>query len=171
MAITRCYRCGKLASTDYACNVCGSERHIELGVSDQPSVPLEDRKAYVETVPWVKRLKKKVQCDGWMPKNKKCKNPAEWSYRWTSSRNWRNTQKRQHFCWNHLSSRGLYGDMQEEARWQRWQEKNPPPWRKDDDVRRQGSEPKGEGETRERSIPKSNRVQSDAEVGASDGDQ
>ena len=99
--------------------------------------PLEERKAHLATVPWVRRLKRKVPCNGWMEGRKKCKNPAEWSYRrlrggpvWFLVR--RDEPTWAHFCWSHLWSRGFYGGMEEEQRWLRWLEKNPPPWRKPD---------------------------------------
>jgi hypothetical protein len=97
-------------------------------------VPLETRKQYIATAPWVRRLKKKVPCDGWMEGRKKCKNPAEWSYRrlraaWGGGYLVRRDESAWvHFCWSHLGSRGLYGSMEEEARWKAWMDKNPPSW-------------------------------------------
>jgi hypothetical protein len=97
-------------------------------------IPLEDRKAYIATAPWIRRLKRKVPCDGWMQGRKKCKNPAEWSYRKLrrESPGWYLVAKSEpvwvHLCWSHLGSRGLYSNMSEEARWQRFQKRNPPPW-------------------------------------------
>lgn len=99
-----------------------------------PRIPLEDRKAYTATIPWVRRLVRKTACDGWMPNRKKCKVKAEWSFR--RLRKYRgywlvhpDEPKWVHYCWNHLSSRGLYGSMEEEERTQNWTKKNPPPWR------------------------------------------
>jgi hypothetical protein len=127
--LTRCYRCGKLASAERACSVCGSERHIEKGLDELPRIPLEDRKAYIATAPWIRRLKRTVACQGWMSGGRKCKKPAEWSYR-RRGRTWWANQKPEliHLCWTHLSSSGLRRDPAEEERWEKFQKNSPPPW-------------------------------------------
>lgn len=98
-----------------------------------------ERQALIVTHPGVRKLKAATQCEGfvsgtpmreiynWGPGRKNpplprrtCKNPAWWrftalkrkrSYGWEGARN---------LCWSHLIHQGVYGDMDEDARTQRW---------------------------------------------------
>jgi hypothetical protein len=133
---------------------------------------LEDRKKYIATAPWVRRLKRKVACDGWMEGRKKCKKPAEWSYRRLrrESPGWYLVAKDEptwsHFCWAHLISRGLYGNMSEETRWRKFQDEYPAPWDEElyEEIRRLNAESAREGE-----VPRPDDVRTDAEGGTRDG--
>lgn len=126
--LTRCHRCGKLANTLRPCAVCGGTAHIEPDLELLPRIPLEDRKAYAATAPWVRRLKRPVACEGWMEGRKRCKKKAEWSYRTRSSRRWWGPSELRHLCWVHLGVGGFHRDPGEEERWDKFQEINPPPW-------------------------------------------
>lgn len=91
--------------------------------------PLAERRAYVETLPWVRRLKKPAICTGWHHASegkRACKNLARWSYRHVKGMMRRGETG--YYCWAHVMSRGLYGDMDEEARTEKWIDKHPPPW-------------------------------------------
>lgn len=99
-------------------------------------IPLATRKAYLATIPWVTILKTPVACTGWHNKSwgkKPCPNPAYYRFKHHQQRTTARYQCGHHgevetYCWNHLSSRGLYGDHCEERRTDRWMEKHPPPW-------------------------------------------
>lgn len=91
----------------------------------------EERKAILASIPWVRRLEKPKPCDahrndmpgkayrGIVSKDPwKCKKLAHW--RFTAKRNsWSATGN---YCWPHLFSRGLYGDMLESERFEAWLE-------------------------------------------------
>lgn len=90
---------------------------------------LEERKAFIATIPWVKRLKKPQSCEGFVASRNggHCKNPGYWKFRHLKRKFFRPTVETQVLCWNHLFSRGIYGDMDEEERFARWIQRNPPP--------------------------------------------
>lgn len=105
-------------------------------------ISLKQRKAYLATIPWVRMLKKPTTCTGWHNKSfgkKPCKNQAWYSFKHHQS------YKRHghpvcdhraeigHYCWSHLISRGFYDGMCEEARFDKWVKKNPPPWETGDE--------------------------------------
>jgi hypothetical protein len=68
----------------------------------------------VDHLPWVTLRKTPTTCVGWMaPHGKRqCKKPAYWKFVATR-KSW---VKSGTYCWSHLLSRGLYGDMYEEER-------------------------------------------------------
>lgn len=68
-------------------------------------------------IPWVTRLARSRQCDG---KQGKCKLPAYWKFR-ALKRSWAASGT---YCRIHLIHNGLYGDMWEDQRIQRWWERN-----------------------------------------------
>lgn len=89
------------------------------------------RKAYAKKIPWVRWSAVAAQCEGWHGGTfgkRSCKNSAHWTFR-HSKKNFVNPGETRKYCWNHLFSRGLYGDMNEEARLVKWMERNPPPWK------------------------------------------
>jgi hypothetical protein len=61
---------------------------------------------------WVTYLKRPRPCEGWMSNRRTCKNPAH--YRFTALR--KSWAKSGVYCHNHLFSRGLLGDWEEENR-------------------------------------------------------
>lgn len=93
-----------------------------------PRYTLDERKRWAEACPWIKRLKKPVQCEGWTPRKHPCKNPAYWTYKFSKPRaRWHDVMdpgKTLHFCWNHLSSRGVAGSMTESERFHKWSQDN-----------------------------------------------
>lgn len=81
----------------------------------------------------VRKLKKPVPCTGFMANGfsfkkrregrlPKCKKNAYWTFqplkRWPSEIG--RPQPIEHFCWSHLMYRGVWGNMEEEARTWRW---------------------------------------------------
>lgn len=105
-------------------------------------ISLKQRKAYLAKIPWVRILKKSTICTGWHNKSfgkKQCPNPAYYSFKHHKARPalpWprcQHTGEMGHYCWSHLISRGFYDGMCEEARFDKWTKKNPPPWETDDE--------------------------------------
>lgn len=88
---------------------------------------LEERKAFIDTIPWVKKLDEPQSCEGFVAHRNggHCKNPGYWKYKYLK-RGWKRGLTYT-LCWNHLFSRGIYGDMDEEERFARWIQRNPPP--------------------------------------------
>lgn len=66
----------------------------------------------VDHVPWVRRLVKPLPCEGWMARGRNCRNQAHWKF--TASK--RSYARSGVYCWSHLISRGIEGDMVEERR-------------------------------------------------------
>lgn len=94
------------------------------------------RQALAESLPWVTRLRRPVPCEGFMAHTPlravfgtdeqraarpRCKNLARWRFRALR----RSCAEDGAFCWSHLMSRGLYGDMDEIVRTERWLAHNP----------------------------------------------
>lgn len=90
------------------------------------------RQRYVESLPWVTRLRRPVPCEGSMTRESmrafrgfaprpRCKNIARWRFRALR----RSYAEDGRFCWSHLMSRGLYYDTDEADRTQRWLERHP----------------------------------------------
>jgi hypothetical protein len=91
-------------------------------------------KTLVERHPGVqRRLQKPVACTGFMTtgfsfKRRRegrlriCKKPAYWTFQPLAWREGRNSARRpaEHYCWTHLIYRGVFGNMEEEARTFRW---------------------------------------------------
>lgn len=109
-----------------------------------------ERQFNMTRLPWVRRLKKPVPCDGikwstvagkdlWahgpnqsipargIQDRSRCKNNAWWHFKPLK----KSHAKEGNFCWSHLISAGIYHDMDEEARTKRWYDKNG--WEKLDD--------------------------------------
>jgi hypothetical protein len=99
-----------------------------------------ERMAFTETHPGVTRLKTPHPCEGWKSgtpskaiynwgpgrqnppiglDNYRCKNPAYWRFV-PLKRKWTGETEPRRYCWSHLLHGGLYGDMDEEARTERW---------------------------------------------------
>ena len=106
-------------------------------MSKQSQLTLELRKEMAELYPWVTRLKKPRQCQGWVGKASftrgkfTCKHPAYWKFiaskrAMFASREYKNTLTKRdltkYYCWNHLMSRGLYGEMGEYDRTRQYQD-------------------------------------------------
>jgi hypothetical protein len=103
------------------------------------SIPLEVRKGWVEALPWVRRLKKPVSCDGikWgkvalsdlfargdkpargIQDRARCKKNAEWHYKGLESSQLWVTEG--NFCWAHLP----LDHTGEHERWVRYTERYP----------------------------------------------
>lgn len=100
---------------------------------------MSKRTELAKKIPWVKYLKDSQKCNGYrsgrplkaifssMPNydpklNEKfeCKLPAHWKFRALK----KSYAEDGIYCWSHLMHRGLYGDMDEEARTERWLEKH-----------------------------------------------
>lgn len=100
-----------------------------------------ERQALAATHPGVTKLKTAHQCEGfkagtpmraiynWGPgrqnppvglDNYRCKNPAYWRFVPLKRNRIPKDTTPKHFCRSHLLSRGIYGDMDEEARTNRW---------------------------------------------------
>lgn len=89
----------------------------------------EERMALTATHPGVRRLKTAHQCQGWKAgttwkklregRAPQCKNPAYWHF---TPLKWKRIgfTEPQYVCWSHLVNGGLYGDMDETARTERW---------------------------------------------------
>lgn len=87
-----------------------------------------------EKVPWITRLKKPQKCHGyrWGSMSRKatydpvlkeryaCKKPGYWKFK-ALKKSWARDGV---YCWSHLLSGGVYGDMDEEARFERWAKKH-----------------------------------------------
>jgi hypothetical protein len=94
---------------------------------------LTGRAVVVASIPWVGRLKKPRKCDGhrWnhMPlkavhdpellKAHECKKPAYWTFKALK----RSRAQSGNYCWSHLVYHCIHGDMDEDARLQRWWKK------------------------------------------------
>jgi hypothetical protein len=103
-------------------------------------IPLAARKSYAKKFPWVEWSAIAAQCEGYHAKSegkRACKVAAHWIFTHHKVRAYTAAAKAyrchegevRRYCWNHLFSRGFYGDMCEEARTDRWMKRNPPPWR------------------------------------------
>jgi hypothetical protein len=93
------------------------------------TIPIEERKAYVATFPWIRELKRPAPCQGWHGQSRgkrACKNLARWSYRHLT--NDFDDGRTRRYCLNHLFSQGIYGSMEDEARTERWMKAHPPTW-------------------------------------------
>jgi hypothetical protein len=101
----------------------------------------QERQEQIQTHPGVRRLKAPVACEGWKsgtpmkaiytwgpgranpPVGREayaCKNPAWWRFtalRRKRSPGWEGVRN---LCWSHLIHQGVYGDMDEMARTERW---------------------------------------------------
>jgi hypothetical protein len=83
----------------------------------------------LERLPWVKRLKNAVQCQGWVASasfrrgKNSCKNPAYWKYTHSKRDPFAPIETVQYYCSNHVFSRGI-GTMYEEDRAQNWYKKH-----------------------------------------------
>jgi len=76
-----------------------------------------------ELYPWVTRLKRPRQCQGWVTNaswtrgKETCKRPAHWKFRFSARADLFGTSRgSKYFCWQHLLCRGLYGEMGEYER-------------------------------------------------------
>lgn len=87
-----------------------------------------ERMALTARHPGVRRLKRSHECEAWMFRSMKairegrvrqCKNPAYWHFT-PVKRKYMGDTKPRHLCWSHLLHQGIYGDMDEEARTNRW---------------------------------------------------
>jgi hypothetical protein len=89
-----------------------------------------ERQAAMETHPGVTRLKTAHQCEGWKSGTTlrqfqslggapRCKNPAYWRFV-PLKRKSMGLFEPSILCWSHLIHQGVYGDMDEMARTQRW---------------------------------------------------
>jgi hypothetical protein len=95
--------------------------------------PVTERSRIVEQLPWVKRLKQPVPCEGikwnkvsmkrWraiqtgnIPEEVKCKNLAHWSFKALK----KSTASSGNYCWSHLLYRGVHGNMEEAHRTNAW---------------------------------------------------
>lgn len=113
----------------------GLHDHDDAGatVNDEPPprIQFRDREAWFLLMPWVSRVRGKVQCEAhtsWAygkPKNR-CKNMAKYRYRPLKT----SFMKKGAYCWAHAT--GV--DMNENERIKRWAAKNPPPWRNDEEL-------------------------------------
>lgn len=96
---------------------------------------MSTRTELVERFPWVTRLKKPHQCseyrsgmsrkasnDPELSKKYECRNPAYWKFR-ALKKSWSEDGI---YCWSHLISRGVHGDMDEDERTMKWLKKNCP---------------------------------------------
>jgi hypothetical protein len=101
-------------------------------------ISLAKRKEILAQVPWIKLLKLPVQCEGFMSNTSLkhiygtkeqlaqkpvCKNRAFWKFTHSKRCEFHNGEV-EHFCLNHLFSRGLYGCMYEASRFDKWWNKN-----------------------------------------------
>lgn len=77
------------------------------------TIPLEVRRRITSEIPWITRLVKARQCDG---KAGRCKVRAFWRFR-ALKRSW---AKDGVYCWFHIFHAGLYYDMEEEKRTEKW---------------------------------------------------
>jgi hypothetical protein len=103
----------------------------------------QEVQAIIAEIPWVRRLKVAVPCQGfkagtpmreiynWGPggqnpplPRRTCKNNAWWHFRPLKSNPFQDGSK--DLCWSHLFSRGIYGDMDEERRTDRWLKRHHP---------------------------------------------
>ena len=87
-----------------------------------------ERMALTARHPGVRRLKRARECEAWMFRSTKairegrvrrCKNPAYWHFTPLKRKYMDNTEPR-YLCWSHLYHQGIYGDMDEEERTERW---------------------------------------------------
>ena len=103
-----------------------------------------ERKMNMARLPWVKKLDRPTTCDGikWstvalkdiyehgplsdpqpprgIQDKSRCKNRAWWHFKPLK----RSYSKEGNYCWKHLIYRGVYGDMLEEARTNKWYQKH-----------------------------------------------
>lgn len=114
----------------------------------------DTRKSWTEAyirLPWVTRLVEPRKCTGFMghtplkaiavmavkdenlspqdlayKRKFQCKNPAYWKFKGLKPgpRNPFRSDSSGTYCWSHLVSRGIYGDMDEEARTVKWFKKH-----------------------------------------------
>lgn len=95
--------------------------------------PVTERAKIAECMPWVRKLPRRVPCEGikWnavsmkmlhqirqgdIPEKVKCKKLAHWHF--TSLK--KSTATSGNYCWTHLIYRGLYGSMEESDRTEKW---------------------------------------------------
>lgn len=98
------------------------------------TLSLAQRKEIVAKIPWVTRLTKPRECQGFMshtalkhvhgtPEQRaqkpKCKKLAHWKFNFSKRDKYRSADT-EYYCWNHLFSRGLYGSMYEADRFKKW---------------------------------------------------
>jgi hypothetical protein len=74
---------------------------------------LTQRKMIVARMSWVTRLASPRPCDG---KNGTCKHRAYWKFR-ALKKSWAEDG---FYCWPHLIYHGIYADMDEEERTNKW---------------------------------------------------
>jgi len=91
----------------------------------------QERRAFLEYLPYIKRLEIYVQCDGYRPMSRKskldsvqrehyrCKKPAYWKF--TALKN--SYGESGIYCMDHLMSRGLITSYDEQARTNKYWEK------------------------------------------------
>lgn len=95
-----------------------------------PTPTRKEKQDYIAKIPWVKRLKEPVKCEGWvggasLTRGKyTCKLKAKWHFK-ALQKSYGDTGN---YCWTHLLSRGIFSDMDEEARTKKWRDKHPAPW-------------------------------------------
>ena len=97
---------------------------------------LEERKALVARIPWVKKLREPVACDGikWstvalrdlygtrtteargIQDRSRCKKRASWHFRPLK----RSDAREGNYCWSHLIYQGLFCDQDEMDRTDKW---------------------------------------------------
>lgn len=100
-------------------------------VEQERKIPLKVRQDYVAKMPFISRLKEAVPCEGWHASSRgkrPCKNLAHWKYEHSGDKRAFRRGEVHNYCWSHLISRGIWGDMPDEMRAHRWIDKHPPPW-------------------------------------------
>lgn len=87
-------------------------------VNAASTLPL--RKEMAKLYPWVTYLKRPRDCQGYTTKASRtrgkytCKHKAHWKFKFSKRADLFNTDRgTAYFCWVHLLTRGLYGDMGE----------------------------------------------------------
>lgn len=94
-----------------------------------PTYSIKQRKLWISTYPSVTPLLKPRQCEGWVSNASytrgkyTCKNAGKWLFRYDRNNEWPHDSDAI-FCWSHLSSRGVHGDMFESDKFEKWCKKN-----------------------------------------------
>jgi hypothetical protein len=98
------------------------------------SLSNEERKAILSVVPWIVKLKRPVQCQGFMnhtalkhihgtdeqrAQKPVCRNRAFWKFTHSKRCEFHNGET-EYYCTSHLYSRGVFGCMYEDNRFKTW---------------------------------------------------
>ncbi len=84
---------------------------------------LKARQNLAASLPWITRLKKARQCQGFVGSRRKsdCQKDAYWKYKFSKKGYLFGTgPDAMYFCWSHLISRGLYSNPHEYQRTADW---------------------------------------------------